>query len=634
MASMPHYMAQGVNSMTAHGVTKAVNGLMSMVTMSLTGVEEIVVFVIGMMTNTYLCLITLAVSGSLQYALDLLSNAQNDLNGMLKNIGNDIGSAEKDLQNGLNGLVSGINTFTGSNIPKVDFSKQIDELNNVKLPANLNDDLQKLNNSIPTFADVKNATETIIRLPFEDLKTLIKTQMGNYSFNDSLFPVPDKKALTFCSDNNDINTFFDGLVKVERMAKIVFIVVLVIAAILCCIPMAWWEIKRWAKLQVRAKLIGQQAVDPLDAVYMASRPYTSRVGMKVANRFSSSRRQLIARWAVAYATSLPALFLLSLALAGLFACLCQFILLKAIEREVPVLTQEIANFTGKVVTELNNASSTWATEANQVILDEGKKLNADLFGWVNTSTTAVNNTLNTFVDDTMHVLNTTFGGTPLYGPITGVFNCLVELKVQGIEKGLTWVHDNAYISFPTLPNDTFTLGAIAKMTSNNGVGNFLENPTSTASDDVSAAVKRVTDIIAGAIRQEAIIATMILVVWLFVAIIGLVRAILLFGGRDKVRAEAGNEYETRSDSFGQGMRPVSPRPVSAAPPYTYANPDVNRHAPYTLNPHPFPRPVSEETCEKQASSTAWPFSTSNHPPQTSARQDLFSDPKHEKAGFI
>jgi hypothetical protein len=643
MASMPHYMAQGLNAMTANGVTKAVNGLMSMTTLSLTAVEEIVVFVIGMMTNTYLCLITLAVSGSLHYGIDLLTNAQKDLNGILKGIGDDIGSAEKAVQNSLNGLVSGINTFTGGSLPKVDFSKQINALNNVQLPASLNDDLQKLNKSIPTFAEVKNATETLIRLPFEDLKKLIDAKMGNYTFDDSVLPVPQKKALTFCSDNNDINNFFDELVKIERLARTVFIVVLLLAAVLICIAMAWWEIKRWASLQERAKLIGKEALDPMDAVYMASRPYTSLLGRKFANRFSTPRRKIIARWAIAYPTSLPALFILSLALAGLFSCLCQYILLKAIENEVPHLTQEIANFTGKVVMELNNASASWATDANKAIVSASNDINKDLLGWVGTSTSAVNDTLNLFVDETMHVLNQTFGGTPLYDPIKGVFNCLVELKIQGIQKGLTWVHDNAHVNFPSLPNNTFTLGAIAKSTGNGGISDFLTNPSSEASDDISAAVERVTEIIAKAIRQEAIISTMILVVWLFLCIIGFVRAYLLFGGRDKVRGEAGNEYDVQSPAteVRELHQPIGeqPRPASAAPPYSQnADPDVNRHAPYTLNPHPFPQAgAGEGSHEKRPASTAWPFVrnlTSNRAPAPAHSEEPFTDSRNEKAGFI
>lgn len=634
MASMPHYLAQGVNHMTADGINKAVNGLMDMVTLSVTGIEEIVVFVIGMMTNTYLCLITLAVSGSLSYAIDLITNANQQLSATLKGIGNDISTAGTNLENELNKLVSGINTFTGSSLPTIDFSSEINALNNVSVPSSLNSDLQKLNSSLPTFQDVKNDTDNIIRLPFEDLKTLINQTMGNYTFNESLFPVPDKTALTFCSDNNDINDFFDELVKIERIARIVFIIVLTIAAVLCCIPMAWWEIIRWKRLQARAKMINTEATDPMDAVYMASRPYTSMMGRMVANRFTTPRHKIMARWAVAYPTSLPALFILALALAGLFSCLCQYILLKAIEREVPVLTGEIVNFTDKVVNELNNASTSWANGVNGVIMDTSNDINNDLLGWVNTSTTAVNNTLNTFVDDTMNVLNQTFGGTPLYGPITGVFNCLVELKVQGIQNALTWVHDNAYITIPTIPNDTFSLGAIAKMTDNNGASDLLSNPSSTTSDDISAAVNDVTSIIAATIKQEAIISAIILFMWLFLVAAGLIRTCILFGGRDKLRGEAGNQYVNVTPQTVAAVREPSPlRPESAAPPYPgpERDPDVNQHAPYTLNPHPFSRQNDDDNDEKRVSSGAWPFTrnlTSRSAPQA---QNPFED---EKSSYI
>lgn len=640
MASMPHYMSQGVNRMTADGIDKAVHGLMEMVTLSITGVEEIVVFVIGMMTNTYLCLITLAVSGSLEYGINLLTNANSLFNSQIKSITNDIQSGEATIQNQINTFVKGVNAAFGISAPTIDFSKEINELNNLSLPSSLNSDLQTLNKSIPTFADVQNATESIIRLPFEDLKTLINQTMGNYTFNESLFPVPDKTSLTFCSDNNDINDFFDELVKTAHIARIVFIIVLTIAAILCCIPMAWWEIIRWRRLQQRAKMISTEATDPMDAVYMASRPCTSTVGRMVANRFSSPRRQIIARWAVAYPTSLPALFILALGLAGLFSCLCQYILLKAIEREVPVLTNEIANFTSKVVDELNNASTSWANGVNNVVMDTSNDLNNNLLGWVNTSTTAVNNTLNTFVDQTMDVLNQTFGNTPLYGPITGVFNCLIELKVQGIQNALTWVHDNAHINVPTIPNDTFSLGAIAKMTNNGGVSNLLSNPSSTTSDDISAIVNDVTNIIAATIKQEAIISVMILVMWLLLVIVSLVRSWFLFAGRDRLRGEAGNQYVTTTPKpigfvHDQFHDPSPPRPQSAAPPYSGVarDPDVNQHAPYTLNPHPFPRPSNDrDNNEKRVSSDAWPFTRQLMGQPTISRQGQSDE--NEKSGFI
>lgn len=631
MASMPHYMSQGVNRMTSRGLDKAVNGLMSMVSLTVTGVEEIVVFVIGMMTNTYLCLITLVVSGSLHAAVDLMNKAQDDINKMLGDIGNDIGNVANGLQSAIQSISDKVNTFFGGNPPKVDFSKQIDALKNVKLPADLTADLQKLNNSIPTFADVKNVTETIIRFPFEELKKTINKAWGNYSFNESLLPVPQKEVLNFCSQSNGINDFFDGLDDLAHTLKKVFLGVLLTAAILVCVPMAWWEIRRYRRLQERAKNVQKYAYDPMDAVYISSRPYTSDIGRWLANKFSTPRRQVIVRWGVAYFTSVSALFILSLAIAGLFACLCQYILLRAIEKEVPQLTGQVANFTAKVVNSLNNASTQWANGANKVIVDTSSDFNHDLLGWVNVSTTAVNDTLNKFVDETTKVLNASFGGTPLYDPVKGVFDCLVGLKVAAFQKGLTWVHDNAHVRFPLLNNDTFSLGAMAKMTDGKGDDELLADPSGKAYDEISAAIFKVTDILKKGIRQEALIATTILVVWLILFFSSICYTLWKFSGNDRVRGNAGNEYD--GSQYGTSAVPYAApattymtRPLSPAPAYSTANPDVNVSAPYTLNPHPLPRRSEDTIASKESSSRSnWPIQQSQ-PPTTNYQ--------NEKSGFI
>jgi hypothetical protein len=638
MASIPHYMAQGVNDMTATGITKAVNGVEDVINLTITGVEEIVVFYIGMLTNTYLCLTTFAVTGSLSSVIGAIENAQQTLDSDTNAIGNDIASAATTVQNGINALESGINTLLGSSAPTVDFSSEINALKNLTLPDSLFADLQKLNNSLPTFQDVKNATETVIRTPFEDLKSLISREIGNYSINGSLFPVPEKKALTFCSDNSDINDFFDDLIRIEQTARKIFIAVLTLAAIAVCAPMAWWEIRRYRRLQERSMLIGKTATDPIDAVYMASRPFTSRIGLKLASRFSSPRKQLLVRWFVAYCTSLPALFILSLALAGLFACLCQYIMLVSIKKAVPDLTGQIANFANDVLDAMNNASQSWSNSTNAVITAENAKLNENIFGWVNTSTTAVNNTLNTFIDETMNVLNETFGGTVLYTPVKDVFECLVGLKVQGIQDGLTWVQNHASVTFPTPSNDTLSLRSLAADTNSTSAADILADPTGSTTDAVTSAVNEVTNIIEKGIRQEAIISTMILVAWLVLVLIGFVTAFVRVNGRDRVRGESGNEYnasavEPYAIPVTRTIIPAVPRPESAAPPYM-PNPDVNANG-YTLNAHSFPRSnpeINEEYHEKPESATPnWPISRNltgqqQHPPSS-----IYPS---EKGGFI
>ena len=542
MASMPYYMAQGVNELSAQGIEKAINGLMQMLIMSITGVEEIVVFIINLMTQTYICLITFAVGGSLHAAVTIAEDVGRFLNSTVKGVGKDLGDAAANFESAMNGFMSDLNNIgnflTGDNTPNppgIDLSGEINQLNSLELPAGYKDGLVTLNDNIPTFAEVNNFTQTAIKWPFEEVKKLLNESLPKYTMDRSLFPVPAKETLSFCSHDNGINDFFDGLVEIEVLAKKVFLITLVILAVLAMIPMAWREIRRWKLEQERARLIRNDAFDPMDAVYIASRPYTSTAGLKVAEKFHSSCRRTLVRWSVAYATTVPALFVLSLGIAGLLACLCQYILLKTIEKEVPILENQVIGFADKVVNQLNNASEQWAIGTNALITNKSDEINQDVFGWVNTTTGAVNHTLNVFVDGVMDVLNVTFGGTILYEPVLDILNCLVLLKIQGIENGLTWVSDHAHIDFPLLPNDTFSLGTIGKV-SGSEADILAAGPNNGAADAITGAVYHVTNAIERAIRQEALISTCILLIWVIIALIGISRALFLFfrGGDDGV----------------------------------------------------------------------------------------------------
>lgn len=572
LASMPHYMSKGINEMAASGVEKAVRGLQSMLFMTITGVEELVVFFINMLTSTYLCLITLLVSGSLRVALKVIEDASSFVNKTLGDIG-------KDIRKGIDGFTSDLNKFTGAlnsvpkifggdngGIPKLNIDGSLDKLDNLQLPASLNQDLDKLNASIPTFADVQNFTNTALRFPFEEVKKLLNQSLGVYNFNRSTLPIPQKEKLNFCSTNNGISNFFDGVAHTIDAARKAFIVVLVIAAILVCIPMSYVEIRRWRKLQQQAGIVRDHAKDPQDVVYTVSRPYTATLGIKLAKRANSSKRQDLIRWVIAYATTTPALILLSLAVTGLLACLFQFILLKSLEKEVPKLAAEVGDFAGKVVNSLNNASEQWAVGANRAIADTSKDINQDVFGWVNTTTGAMNDTLNVFIEKTTDVLEKTFGGTILYDPIQEVFNCLIGLKVAGIQKGLTWVHDHARIDFPLLANDTFSLGAAASLADNNPDPNhtskaesFLNDPKDKTTDKITQAIAKLVKHFEDGIRTEALISISLLLLWFLNLFLGTGRAIYLLTRKDKVRGEGGPSFA--GDITMRDVQPSGPAPA-------------------------------------------------------------------------
>jgi hypothetical protein len=200
----------------------------------------------------------------------------------------------------------------------------------------------------------------------------------------------------------------------------------------------------------------------------------------------------------------------------------------------------------------------------------------------------------------MDVLNVTFGGTVLYEPVLEVLNCLVLLKVQGIENGLTWVSDHAHIDFPLLPNNTFSLGAISKV-SGSEPDILAAGPNSGAADAITGAMYHVTNALLRAVRQEAIISTCVLLVWVIIVLVGVFRAIFVFfrGGDESVydpriskesdwsgRAATRNVPEGDKYEMNDMLRVPTYEQATARPGDHTAN-KFNGQT-YTLTPRPLP----------------------------------------------
>jgi hypothetical protein len=287
------------------------------------------------------------------------------------------------------------------------------------------------------------------------------------------------------------------------------------------------------------------------------------------------------------------LFLLALGIAGLFSCFCQYLLLRSIQAKVPELTNQVAGFAEKVVTSLNNASMSWSGGVNGAVGKLDSEINDDIFSWVNTTTSAVNGTLNAFVEKMSNTLDDTFGDTPLKDPIKEVLNCLIGLKIASFQKGLTWVQEHAHVQFPGVKNDTFSLGALAKISDSSSAAELLANPNGKAKDEVTEAVDFVIEKLMSGIRTEALISTVIIMIWLAFAIGGAIYACTRLGRRDN--AYSGRDPYIINPALVEeaNAQKAQEYPNTAAPPYEYP---VNKAAPYTLQPRPFPTfgPIVDE----------------------------------------
>lgn len=594
MASMPHYMSSGVNAMAAKSVELAVRALMGTLMLAVTAVEEIVLFVINLLTSTYVCLITLVVGGAMSAALDIIEKAGEFFSKALEEGTEELALLLKGFQDVVNkanqraaeleqkatevveqgkdkveeGLDKVADIFRRQEDParngapitegNFDLTPQIDKIRSIKLDSDaLSKDLQELKDKIPTFDEVHNFTNNLIRTPFQFVKKQINESNIGFEFDKTVFPVAEKQALSFCSDNNGINDFFDGLSETATTARKAFLGIIIALAIIVCIPMAWREIRRWRMMQQNAKMFRDLSCDPLDNIYIGSRPFTANLGLRLTKKVTNPRKAIMIRWFVAYITSVPALFVLLLGIAGLLSCLFQYILLKQVEAETPALAAQVGAFTGTVVTALTNASEQWAVGANSVVKSTNDDINSNVFGWVNQTTGSVNDTLNYFVDGTQKVLNDTFGGTILYNPIQETLRCLVFLKIEGIQKAITWVKENANVQFPEFDKEVFSLGAAASLDDSGDSQTFLSSPGSEAADDITGAVMKLTNFMKEAIVQEIYVSLGLLGIYMIIVFIGLGRMLVGMFGREKTRAEGGPTFFTSDER--QSPRPGSER---------------------------------------------------------------------------
>ncbi|KAK0667656.1 hypothetical protein QBC41DRAFT_134056 [Cercophora samala] len=571
MASMPHYLSVGVNSMAAEGIEKAVSAMVQILMLILTGVENLVYFVINMYVGTWACLIAALIHGALEVGAKGIEAATKFMNEAIGTITGQISESVQDVQRAIDRVSDTIGgglgalPFGGSvaSLPKIDITRSLGDLKNIKVNStDMIDGIVKLDKKVPTFDQVENFTKNAIGIPFQLVREQLNSSFGNYQFDKTVFPVAQKQALSFCSSNSFLNDFFESLFEIIAKAKIAFLVAIPILAILAIVIMGWIEIRRWRKEKERARVFTEHGFDPMDVVYIAGRPMTAGAGIWFGSRFGmTGRKNILARWTVAYATSLPALFVLALAMAGFFSCFCQYLMLRAIQNKAPELATQVGNFAEDVVGTLQAVSTDWSDGANGVILGLQDDINNDVLGYVTNATKAINNTLNTFDDEISKAVEAVFKDTVLFNVAKDIVGCVILRKIDTIEKGLTWVHDHAKVTLPVFRNDMFSAGANDSVNGDGELTSFLATPASVTTDEITDAVNKVVSKLQSGIIQEALISLALLLVYVIVVLGGVVYAMVRMMQNDKTRGLGGDRW---------GVKPGS-RPNSFTPGDTTAN---------------------------------------------------------------
>lgn len=376
--------------------------------------------------------------------------------------------------------------------------------------------IAKVNSDIPSFDEITADVQAIVGLPFTTIEGLLNESYGNWTMDPSMFPVSPKETMTFCTGDDAITDLFDALFTIVESAKIIAIVGLMVAAILAAAFMLWWEVKRYQRTVVKSSNLRNR--EPMDVVYILGRPLTADTGLWFSQKVSSDpNRQMLVRWVIAYATTYTALFILSLAVAGAFSVLCQYIVMRAVQKETPGLAQEVGSFATNVVDSLDSSSSQWANESNQAILALENDINNHVFGFVHEASNAVINVINTFENKTATALENFFGQSSIGQQADNVtmdlLTCVIFGTLDKAKSGLEWINSEAHVSLGEFPPDLFSMGA----KNSSGDSTFtllLSNSANQTANDITGALNKVVVMLQSNTIQEGLIALILFLVYI------------------------------------------------------------------------------------------------------------------------
>jgi hypothetical protein len=181
-ASFPRYMAIATNQRIVEAVNDTMEGARAALVLSLTVMEAIINFLVDIYRSTFLCFVELVVRGGLallisavqeasshmsscpsersSYSLLQISDAiTSSLNGIRTNIQNDVSGINSAITTLVNGI-NDINPFKKITAPQFNIPS-LDALQNVTIPNDFENALISLNNSLPTFKEIKDVVNNL-----------------------------------------------------------------------------------------------------------------------------------------------------------------------------------------------------------------------------------------------------------------------------------------------------------------------------------------------------------------------------------------------------------------------------------------------------------------------------------------
>ncbi|KAJ3172799.1 plasma membrane fusion protein prm1 [Geranomyces variabilis] len=499
LASLPHYAADGINSMTIDGVNGIVTHTASMLVGAVQLLNQLILMLVERYTGLLFCLldvvVQLAVGTVAMYAdevvgfvntqlaaiSDALTSSLALLNGELQSFQSEIG----DVINSIAGVFGG--SVSADVFEPVTFPGVSNKLN-FQIPTDFVTTLQTL--SVPTLASLEQQLADLISEPFEMLEALIDTELGDLTglaTTDVIVPVPSAVArISFCAASMDYG-WVDVMVAAISKALWLGIYLLIAVAAgaivsnIVAISYEHWlferEVRSFSKvLQQHQQLhdqIGAKEEQPnkkqsraiaRDLIHAATHPTAYRFTTWFTRFTARSEEGSIRfRWFIDYISHPPSLVCFFAGLVGIGMVLLQMWLISEIQSETgdavaKSLTASMDAVVRNVETAMVDVAQPYADSINGRLDSLESTVNGVLFGWVGTTMDAINNTLLVFASGLDNALSGVFDSVPpLQTALDGFVQCVLGSSVTSLESIATGLKSHAQVDFPRI-NVTMLLG--------------------------------------------------------------------------------------------------------------------------------------------------------------------------------
>ncbi|KAL0075069.1 hypothetical protein J3Q64DRAFT_1386534 [Phycomyces blakesleeanus] len=179
--------------------------------------------------------------------------------------------------------------------------------------------------------------------------------------------------------------------------------------------------------------------------------------IKHKSNFSQGRLDAL-EWWITLLSNPFTLYCLLLGTCGLLTTYAllwtlQSLMAKAIREFDAQAVEWARDTTADVLQSLSRSNTADLVELNGWISQTEAMINDQAFGFIRSVSLSLNTTLSGVVGHLTTFVQTVLGGTILEEPAKGVLGCLVLVKLENVEQGLTWIVDNVHINLTRInPN--------------------------------------------------------------------------------------------------------------------------------------------------------------------------------------